>query len=105
LGSVTQGWLTVILVGGLSVAIKASGPVLLGGRNLPAKFGPVSRLLAPALFAALVVTQVFVHGKAFAADARAAGLAVAFIGAYRRAPPLVVLAAAVAVTAIIRHFS
>lgn len=43
----------------LTVCIKAVGPVALGGRELPAWFDDVVALLAPALLAALIVTQIF----------------------------------------------
>ena len=43
-------------------AIKAAGPLALGGRELPGWFTSVVVLLAPALFAALVVTQALADG-------------------------------------------
>jgi branched-subunit amino acid transport protein len=101
----TRAWMTVMTVGASSIAIKAIGPLVFGGRNLPPRLSPLLSHLPPALFAALVVTQVFVHGKAFSLDARAGGLVVALLGALHRAPPVVVLAVAVAATAAIRHFT
>jgi len=98
----TPGWLMMILVGASTIVIKAAGPVLLGGRTLPSRLLPVLRLLAPTLFAALVVTQVFAHGEELTVDARVGGLIVAVVGAYRRVPPLAVLVGAAAVTAAIR---
>lgn len=98
----TRGWLVVILVGASTVMIKAVGPVLLGSRTLPSRLLPVFRLLAPPLFAALIVTQVFTHGQQLTLDARVGGLVVAVVGAHRRAPPLVVIVGAAAVTAAIR---
>ncbi|WP_037576315.1 AzlD domain-containing protein [Phaeacidiphilus oryzae] len=63
--------------------------------------------LAPvALLAALTAQQTFGgHGSGLAAltlDARAAGLAAAGIAVWRRAPFLVVVVSAVAVTALVR---
>ncbi len=98
----TRGWLVVVLVGASTVAIKAAGPILLGGRALPPKILPVLRLLAPALFAALVVSQAFARGRELTVDARVGGLVVAAVGAYLRAPALAVLVGAAAVTAALR---
>ena len=41
----------------ITAVIKAAGPVVLGGRELPTWFTSVVILLAPALLAALVATQ------------------------------------------------
>jgi branched-subunit amino acid transport protein len=98
----TRSWLVVILLGASTMAIKAVGPLLLADRTLPLRLLPVLRLLAPALIAALVVTQVFAHGQRVTIDARVAGLAVAVVGACRRDPPPLVLLVAAAVTAALR---
>ena len=47
----------------ITAVIKAAGPVALGGRELPARFNGFVALLAPALFAALIVTQVLADGE------------------------------------------
>src|SRR5207248_10570506 len=47
-------WIAVLAVGAGTVAIKATGPVLLSGRVLPRGLLGVVELLAPALLAALV---------------------------------------------------
>ena len=46
----------------ITAAIKAVGPVALGGRDLPTWFTSVVILLSPALLAALVATQAFANG-------------------------------------------
>jgi branched chain amino acid efflux pump len=56
---VTEAWIVVALVGAGTIAIKAAGPVLLGGRPLPVRLGGVIELLAPALLGALVAVQTF----------------------------------------------
>ncbi|MEZ0091972.1 AzlD domain-containing protein [Streptacidiphilus sp. EB129] len=63
--------------------------------------------LAPiALLAALTALQTFGHGAhGLTVDARAAGLAAAGLGAWRRAPFLVVVLLAVLVTAGVRALS
>ncbi len=100
----TPAWLAVILVGSATVAIKAAGPILLGGRAFPPKLLSVLGLLAPALLAALVATQGFSTGRELKVDARAAGLLVAAAGAHLRAPALAVVVGAAAVTAAVRLF-
>ena len=70
---------SVTLIAGLALvtaAIKAAGPIVLGGRELPAQFLGVISLLAPALLAALVVTETF-GGESgeFTVDERVVGLA------------------------------
>ena len=97
-------WLVVVGVGAATVAIKSLGPVLLGGRPLPARVTGVVELVAPALLAALVVTQALASGRAIAPDARLVGLAAAGIALWRRAPVLLVIVVAAAATALTRTF-
>ena len=98
----TTAWITVALVGAATVAIKASGPVLAGGRELPGPLGRVVDLLAPAVLAALVATQAFGGERAVVIDERAAGIAVAGVAVALRAPILAVVVAAAATTALLR---
>ena len=97
-----EAWLVVALVGAATIAIKASGPVLVGGRDLPAPLARVTELLAPAVLAALVATQAFADGEELVLDERAAGLAVAGACVALRAPVLVTVAAAALATAALR---
>jgi branched-subunit amino acid transport protein len=98
----TEVWLTVVAVGVLTIASKALGPVAIGGRTLPSRLlGPVE-LLAPALLAALVVTQVFAGDRELVLDARAVGLGAAAVALLARAPILVVVVAGAAATALVR---
>jgi branched-subunit amino acid transport protein len=102
---VTAVWIVVAAVGLGTIAIKALGPVLLGGRPLPAVVaGPVA-LLAPALLAALVATQAFAEGRSLVIDARPVGLAAAAVALWFRAPILVVILVAAAATALLRFVS
>ena len=95
-------WLVVAAVGAGTIAIKGAGPLLLGGRELPTRLMTLLRLLAPAVLAALVATQVFVSGERLALDERAIGLAVAFVALVLRVPTLAVVVLAAAATAIAR---
>jgi branched-subunit amino acid transport protein len=97
---VTEVWITI---GGLVVvtaAIKAAGPVMVGGRELPSGANAVISLLAPALLTALILTDTFARQQELTVDARAAGLACAGVAVALRAPLLVtVLFAAVGAAA------
>jgi branched-subunit amino acid transport protein len=99
---VTEVWITVAVVGVLTIAFKAVGPVALGGRSLPPRLLGVVELLAPALLAALVVTQVFAEERQLALDARAVGLCAAIGALVLRAPILAVIAIAAVTTALTR---
>ena len=98
----TEVWLTVVAVGVLTIASKALGPVAIGGRTLPPRLlGPVE-LLAPALLAALVVTQVFASERDLVIDARAVGILAAGAALALRAPVLAVVVVAAVATALAR---
>jgi branched-subunit amino acid transport protein len=98
----SDAWPVVLVVGAATVAIKAIGPVVLGGRELPTSVMSVVRLLAPAVLAALVVVQVVGGDRAIVVDERLVGLAAALIALSFRAPLLVVVVAAAAATALTR---
>jgi hypothetical protein len=99
---VSSEWIAVLAVGVGTVALKGLGPVALGGRRLPPALTTVTSLLAPALLAALVVTQAFADGRKLVLDARAVGLATAAAAVALRAPLLVVVALAALATALAR---
>lgn len=95
-------WLCVLVVGAVTIVFKATGPVLLGRRELPAWLaGPVA-LLAPAVLAALVVTQAVAGHREIVADARLVGLGAGAIAIALRAPLLVVVTVAAAAAALVR---
>jgi branched-subunit amino acid transport protein len=98
----TTGWLVVAAVGVATIALKASGPLLLGGRRLPAPVLAVVGLLAPALLAALIATNTFATGQTLVVDARILGVAAASVAAWFRAPVIIVVLVAAVVTAVSR---
>lgn len=98
----TKVWLVVAGSGLATAAIKAAGPVLLGGRPLPDRLAAVVTLIGPAVLAALVAINTFGDGRALTLDERAIGVGVAGIAVWRRAPVLLVVAAAAATTALVR---
>ena len=69
----TTLWVAMVGVALASAAIKAAGPVLVGGRELPPRVVSVIALLAPALLAALVVTETFGENRHLVLDERALG--------------------------------
>jgi branched-subunit amino acid transport protein len=99
---VTETWIVIGAVGAATIALKAVGPVLLGGKPLPGRLTGVVALLAPALLAALVVTQVAGGDEKIVLDARLVGLGAAVVAILLRAPLLVVVVAAAAATAFVR---
>ena len=100
----TTVWVTIVAVAFVSAAIKAAGPVMVGGRDLPPRVVAVIALLAPALLAALVVTETFGEDRRLVLDERAVGVAVAGVALALRAPVLVAVAFGTITTALIRAF-
>jgi uncharacterized membrane protein len=98
----TGTWIVVAAVGVATFALKAAGPVLLGGRPLPARLASVVALLAPAVLAALVVTQAMSDGQDIVLDERLLGVAAAGVAVWFRAPVLLVVVIAAATTAVAR---
>jgi branched-subunit amino acid transport protein len=68
-------WLTIAGCTVVTAAIKAFGPVVMGGRELPPRIGGVIVLMAPALLAALVVSSALADGEHLHAGADTAGVA------------------------------
>ena len=95
-----DAWTVVILVVVTTALIRASGPVLLGGRELPQRATGVVALLAPALLAALVMTETFRgEGSSLTLDERAIGVAGAGAVMLLRGPLLLALPVAMGLTA------
>jgi branched-subunit amino acid transport protein len=96
-------WISVVVVGLATMAIKAAGPLLLARRTPPPRAQAALEHLAPALLAALVVTQALGGDNGgFTADARLAGLAAGAVALLLRAPLLVVITAAAVTAARVR---
>jgi branched-subunit amino acid transport protein len=100
--TVSSTWLVVAVVGAGTVVCKALGPVLLGGRTLPPQLAGIVEMLAPALLAALVVTQAVGADRKLVFDERLFGLAAAVVAIRLRAPLLVIIVVAAGVTALVR---
>lgn len=96
---------TVLLIGGcalITAAIKAVGPIALGGRELPERFTGVIALMAPALLAALVVTAALADGDRLALGPDTAGVAAGGLVAWRTESVVACVFVAAAVTALLR---
>ncbi len=97
-------WVAIVAVTLASAAIKAAGPILVGGRELPPRVNAVIALLAPALLAALVVTETFGDDGHLVLDEWALGVGAAAVALALRAPVLLAVALAALVTALVRLF-
>jgi branched-subunit amino acid transport protein len=102
--STSEVWVTIGVLVVATALIRAAGPVLLGGRELPAAARSVIALLAPALLAALVVVQTLgaPAGEEVVLDARVLGVGAAGIVLWRGGTVLPAVAAAAVVTALAR---
>jgi branched-subunit amino acid transport protein len=99
---VSAVWIVVLAVGAITVLFKAAGPVFLGRRSLPPRVLALVEVLAPAMLAALVVTQAVGGDERLVLDERVAGVAVAGVALLLRAPLLVVMVAAAVAAALLR---
>ena len=99
-----MSWVVVAAVGAVTMLFKASGPVLLGRRELPPRVTSVIGVLAPAMLAALVVTQTVGGDRELVLDERLAGVVVGGVAVWLRAPLVAVMIAAGATAALIRLF-
>ena len=95
-------WTVILGLVAATFAIKAAGPVALGGRELPVWFRSVVVLLAPALFAALVVTQALADGKHLEIGADTAGVAASGVVVWRTGSIVACVLSAATVTAVLR---
>lgn len=96
-------WTLIILLTLGAYAFKVTGLVFLGGRSLPPIFERCLALIPAAVVTALVMKDTFTNGQDVVLDARALGIAVAGIAAWRKAPLIVVIVLGAAVTALVRQ--
>jgi branched-subunit amino acid transport protein len=97
-------WVVIVVVGIVTIAFKAAGPVLLGNRELPVRIASVVDVLAPAMLAALVVTQTVGGDRELVVDPTLAGVVAGGVAVWLRAPLLVVMFVAAVTAAVIRLF-
>jgi branched-subunit amino acid transport protein len=99
---VSAAWATVLVVGAGTFALKAVGPVGVADRQLPRRIADLLSMVAPAILAALVVTEAFAHGRSLVLDARIAGVAAGAVVALARRPLWMVVLVGAAATAAVR---
>ena len=95
-------WAAILALGIGTYAMKAVGPVVLGSRMLPDWLQQVFTLVAVTLLASLVAINTLVAGRSITLDGRIAGLAVAVVCLWCRAPFIVVVIAAAVTAATVR---
>ena len=95
-------WLLIAGCVVTTVLIKATGPVVLGGRELPAVVLRVIACMAPALLAALVVTSAFAEGQGFRVGAEAVGMLAGGLLMWRGRSVVLAVLVAMVVTAALR---
>jgi branched-subunit amino acid transport protein len=89
-------------VGLTAIVLKASGPVLLGRRNVSTRLAGAIDVLPIAILSALVVSQTFVTDRSIGVDARIIGIFAAVVLIWRRAPLAAVVVVSAAATASAR---
>ena len=95
-------WVLIAACVAATVTIKAAGPVLLGGRELPPVMLRVIAYLAPALLSALVVTAALADGKELHVGAETAGMLAGGVLLWRGKPLVLAVLVAMVVTAGLR---
>ncbi|MEV1025329.1 AzlD domain-containing protein [Streptomyces sp. NPDC050264] len=95
-------WIAIGVTAVGCYAVKLIGLLVPAGALERPAVKRLAALLPVALLAALTAQQTFAEGRVLILDAKAAGLAAAAVALVLRAPFLVVVAAAVVVTAGVR---
>ena len=95
-------WTLVFVLAAIAYGCKLLGLVIVGARRLPPVVERCLALIPAALLTALIVKDTFSIGKDLVLDARAAGVGLAAIAAWRKAPLVVVILIGAAVTAVVR---
>jgi hypothetical protein len=103
---VTAAWITIgVLFVGTALS-KAAGPLTIGGKAPSGRAMSVTKLVAPAILAGLVVYETLsAGGDGMRLDARVAGLAAAAAGIAARLPMIVIVLLAAGATALVRALS
>ena len=98
----SAAWVVVVVVGVLTILFKASGPVFIGRKRLAPRLLALVEVLAPAMLAALVVTQAVGGDRRLVFDERLLGLAAAVVALRLQAPLLAVMGVAAGTAAVAR---
>jgi branched chain amino acid efflux pump len=96
----TSVWVTIAALTVGTLGLKAVGPLTTGGRQPSERAMRVTRLVAPAILAGLVVYETLTaDGSGMAFDARLVGLGAAAAAILARAPMIVIVLIAALATA------
>ena len=95
-----MSWTALAALSAGAYAFKLLGVV--AGDRFADRLAPVTVLLPAALFSALVITMAMGDGPSLVVDARLFGVAAGVLAVARRAPMVVVVMVAMAVTALLR---
>jgi branched-subunit amino acid transport protein len=95
-------WFSVLVLTVISWLMKASAPLLIGGRKLPPAVVRMTALTAPVLLAGLIVTDLGGPGWREVDWTQLAGVGVAGGLCLAKLPMLVAVAGGIIVTALVR---
>ena len=98
----TAVWVSIGIVAVINFAIKASGPVLLAGRELPDQLLRIIALLAPAILTALVLVGSISEDGRLKVDEQTAGVGIAGAAMGLGVPMLAAIALGVVTAAALR---
>jgi hypothetical protein len=101
--AVTVRWLPILLTVAGCYAFKLAGTLLPDRVLTERRVASMAALVPVALIAAITALQTVSTGQRFNVDARLAGLAVAAIAVWRKAPFVVVVVCAAATAALVRR--
>jgi branched-subunit amino acid transport protein len=98
-----DAWVVIAALTVGTLFMRSIGPLTVGARRPSERAIQVTRLVAPAILAGLVLYETLNRdGAGIAFDARLAGLGAAVLAIVARAPMLVVVLVAAAATAAVR---
>lgn len=96
-------WLSVLAVTAANWVMKASGPLALGERRLPPRAVKVISLMASALLAGLIITNLGGAGWSDLNWQQVLGVGTAGSARALKAPMLLAVGCGIATTALLRH--
>lgn len=96
-------WLSVLAVTAANWVMKASGPLALGERRLPPRAVKVISLMASALLAGLIITNLGGAGWSDLNWQQVLGVGTAGLARALKAPMLLAVGCGIAATALLRH--
>lgn len=97
-----MSWGFILGLAAVAYGFKLFGAVIIGQRSMPPAVQRCLLLIPAALLSALIAKDVFTTGKDIVVDARVAGLVVAAVLSWRRAPFAVIVFSGVGSTALLR---